>query len=202
MAVTLEYISAVVLELAGNAARDGSTDTIGHSRLLRAILNDEELNRLFPGGGTGAGITTGAASRLRELCGAGAVPAAEAVGAGAAPGGADTDGADTDGAAQVTAAVAQAAVAAGGADSSSGSDSDGDGDDDSKGTGSGETGALASKPYSELQAMAKARGISANTKKELMVEALTTVAVTKKKPATKKTAPKKTAPKKKTTTKK
>jgi len=32
--------------------------------------------------------------------------------------------------------------------------------------------ALASKPYSELQAMAKARGIRANTKKEVMVEAL------------------------------
>ena len=116
-----------------------------------------------------------------------AVPVAEEVVAGA-PTAADDDAADADDAAQVTAAMAQVAVAAGGADSSpsgsssSDSDSDGDGDDGSKGRGSGaeavvanaeEFGrALASKPYSELQAMAKARGIRANTKKKVMVKAL------------------------------
>ena len=41
-----------------------------------------------------------------------------------------------------------------------------------KGSGAEAVAALASKPYSELQAMAKARGIRANTKKEVMVKAL------------------------------
>ena len=98
------------------------------------------------------------------------MPAAEEAVAGAPATAADD-------VAQVTVAMAQVAVAAGGADSSpcsssdSDSDSDGDGDDDSKNRGSGAeaAAALASKPYSELQAMAKARGIRANTKKEGMV---------------------------------
>ena len=97
------------------------------------------------------------------------MPAAEEAVAGAPATAADD-------VAQVTVAMAQVAVAAGGADSSpcSSSDSDGDGDDDSKNRGSGAeaAAALASKPYSELQAMAKARGIRANTKKEVMVKAL------------------------------
>ena len=99
------------------------------------------------------------------------MPAAEEAVAGAPATAADD-------VAQVTVAMAQVAVAAGGADSSpcssSDSDSDGDGDDDSKNRGSGAeaAAALASKPYSELQAMAKARGIRANTKKEVMVKAL------------------------------
>jgi len=208
MAAILEFISLEVLEFVQSARFElyrNSGDTIEPPDLRAAIEYDEDLTKLFPGGGTGAGITTGAASRLRELCGAGAVPAAEAVAAGAAPGGAD--GTDADGAAQVTAAVAQPAVAAGGADSSSGSSSSDDDCDDSDGDSnqySGEAGALASKPYSELQAMAKARGISANTKKELMVEALTQAAAAnpprvyaaKKKPAHMR------HPKKKSTTKK
>jgi hypothetical protein len=41
-----------------------------------------------------------------------------------------------------------------------------------KGSGAEAVVALASKPYSELQAMAKARGIRANTKKEVLVKAL------------------------------
>ena len=99
-----------------------------------------------------------------------AVPAAEEAVAGA-PAAAVADGADADDAAQVTAAMARVAVAAGGADSSpsGSSSSDSDSDGDGKGTGSGVADALASKPYSELQAMAKARGIRANTKKEGMV---------------------------------
>ena len=97
-----------------------------------------------------------------------AVPAAEE--AAGAPAN-DDSAADADDAAQVAAAMAEVEIAAG--DSTSGSDSsDSDGDEDSKGAVSGEADVLASKPYSELQAMAKARGIRANTKKAVMVKAL------------------------------
>ena len=99
-----------------------------------------------------------------------AVPAAEEA-AGAPANDDSADDADADDAAQVAAAMAEVAIAAGG--STSGSDSsDSDGDEDSKGAVSGEADVLASKSYSELQAMAKARGIRANTKKEVMVKAL------------------------------
>ena len=99
-----------------------------------------------------------------------AVPAAEEA-AGAPANDDSADDADADGAAQVAAAMAEVAIAAGG--STSGSDSsDSDGDEDSKGAVSGEADVLASKSYSELQAMAKARGIRANTKKEVMIKAL------------------------------
>ena len=103
-----------------------------------------------------------------------AVPAAEEAVA-SAPAAAADDATDADDAAQVvqvTAAMAQVAVkAAGSSLSGSSSDSDGDGNGDD-GSGAEAVAALASKPYSELQAMAKARGIRANTKKEVMIKAL------------------------------
>ena len=108
-----------------------------------------------------------------------AVPAAEEAVAGAPAADADDAAdADADDAAQVTAAMARVAVAAGGADSSpsGSSSSDSDSDGDGKCTGSGVADALVSKPYSELQAMAKARGIRANTKKEVMAKALSEAA--------------------------
>ena len=61
LSAVLEYLSAEILELAGNAARDNKKSRINPRHLQLAVRNDEELNKLL------AGVTIAAGGVLPNI---------------------------------------------------------------------------------------------------------------------------------------
>lgn len=64
LAAVIEYLSAELLELAGNAARDRKKIRIDVRSLLLAIKSDEELDQLLSGYVTGGGVVPAIHSSL------------------------------------------------------------------------------------------------------------------------------------------
>jgi histone H2A len=56
LSAVLEYLSAELCELAGNAARDNQTGIISPRHIMLAVRNDEELNKLYLGSVAGGGV--------------------------------------------------------------------------------------------------------------------------------------------------
>jgi len=56
LAATLEYLTAELLELGGNAARDNKKMRITTRHVMLAARNDEELNRMFQGDFVAGGV--------------------------------------------------------------------------------------------------------------------------------------------------
>ncbi|KXJ29987.1 Histone H2A [Exaiptasia diaphana] len=66
LAAVLEYLSAEILELAGNAARDNKKTRIIPRHLQLAVRNDEELNKLLGGVTIAQGKAKGTKSKTRS----------------------------------------------------------------------------------------------------------------------------------------
>ena len=56
LAAVLEYLTAEILELSGNASRDNKKVRINDRHIMLAIRNDEELNKLLKGYVLGGGV--------------------------------------------------------------------------------------------------------------------------------------------------
>uniref|UniRef100_A0A8C3FIA6 Histone H2A n=1 Tax=Chrysemys picta bellii TaxID=8478 RepID=A0A8C3FIA6_CHRPI len=64
LAAVLEYLTAEILELSGNAARENKKSRIGPRHIQLAVRNDEELNKLF----AGVTIAEGGVIEAPETC--------------------------------------------------------------------------------------------------------------------------------------